>query len=90
MFGYAFAKGFNKGILDKTYLAAAQKVFVSLQRDYIFFDDQGRLYLDGTVKIGTLNPKVSKGDLDYYVSTERRVNDYKGLGALLYLAMELD
>lgn len=90
MFAYGFAKGFNKGILDKTYLAAAQKAFVSLQRDYIFFDDQGRLYFDGTVKIGTLNTKVSKGDLDYYVSTERRINDYKGLGALLYLSMELD
>jgi unsaturated rhamnogalacturonyl hydrolase len=84
MFAYGFAKGHNKGILDKTYLAAAQKVFVSLQRDYIFFDDQGRLYFDGTVKSGT------PGNMDSYLSTERRVNDYKGLGALLYLSMELD
>lgn len=90
MFAYGFAKGFNRGILDKSYLAAAQKAFVSLQRDYIFFDNQGRLYLDGTVKTATLDPKVSKGDLDYYVSTERRINDPKGLGALLYLVMELD
>jgi unsaturated rhamnogalacturonyl hydrolase len=90
MFAYGFAKGFNKGILDKTYLSAAQKVFVSLQRDYIFIDDEGRVYFDGTAKTVTLNTKVSKGDLDYYVSTERRVNDYKGLGALLYLSMELD
>ncbi|MEI9921154.1 MAG: glycoside hydrolase family 88 protein [Bacteroidota bacterium] len=90
MFAYGFAKGYNKGILDKSYLAAAQKVFVSLQRDYIFFDDQGRLYLDGTVKTATLDPKVSKGDLDYYVSAERKINDLKGLAALLYLSMELD
>ncbi len=90
MFAYAFAKGHRKGILDKTYLDAARKTFETLKRDYIFFDQQGRLYLDGTVKIGTLNPKVSKGDLDYYVSTERRVNDYKGLGALLYLSLELE
>jgi unsaturated rhamnogalacturonyl hydrolase len=90
MFAYAFAKGYNKGILDKTYLAAAQKAFDTMTKDYIFFDDEGRIYMDGTVKIGTLNIKTSKGDLDYYVTTERRVNDYKGLGALLYLAQELD
>jgi unsaturated rhamnogalacturonyl hydrolase len=84
MFAYCFAKGFNKGILDKSYLAAAQKAFVSLQRDHIFADDQGRLYLDGTVKFS------KQGDLDNYVSGERRVNDYKGLGSLLYLSMELD
>jgi unsaturated rhamnogalacturonyl hydrolase len=84
MFAYGFAKGFNKGILDKTYLAAAQKAFASLQRDHILFDDQGRLYLDGTAKSDT------QGDLDYYLSSERRVNDFKGLGALLYLSIELD
>lgn len=90
MFAYAFAKGHNNGILDKTYLAAAQKAFETLKKDYIFFDDNGRLYMDGIVKVGSLNTQISKGDLDYYVSTERRVNDYKGLGALLYLTQELD
>jgi unsaturated rhamnogalacturonyl hydrolase len=90
MFAYGFAKGFNKGILDKTYQAAAQKVLISLQREYVFVDDQGHLYFDGTAKEGTLDTKKSKGDLDYYVSTERRINDYKGLAALLYLSMELD
>lgn len=90
MLAYGFAKGFNKGILDKSYLAAAQKAFVSLQREYIFFDDQDRLYFDGTARSGSLNTQISKGDLDYYVSIERQVNDYKGLAALLYLTMELD
>jgi unsaturated rhamnogalacturonyl hydrolase len=90
MFAYAFAKGFNKGILDKSYLAAAQKAFINLQHDYIFIDGEGRVYLDYTAKVATLNPKISKGDLDYYVSVERKVNDFKGLGALLFLSMELD
>ncbi|HZY78147.1 MAG TPA: glycoside hydrolase family 88 protein [Cyclobacteriaceae bacterium] len=90
MFAYAFAKGYRKGILDKTCLAAAQKAFDAIRDKYVFFDDEGRLYFDGVVKVGSLNVKTSKGDLDYYVSVERRVNDYKGLGSLLYLAMELD
>jgi unsaturated rhamnogalacturonyl hydrolase len=90
MLAYAFAKGANKAALDKSYMEAAQKAFDAMKDQYIFFDDQQRLYLDGTVKIGTLNVKTSKGDLDYYVSTEKRINDYKGLGALLYLTQELD
>lgn len=90
MFAYAFAKGDRLGFLDRSFRATAQTAFNALITDYVYFDDAGRLYLDGTVKIGTLNLKTSKGDYDYYISTERRINDYKGLGALLYLSMELD
>jgi len=90
MFIYAFAKGARIGYLEKTYLNASRQAFESLLKEYVYFDDSGRLYLDQTVKVGTLNPKNSKGDYDYYVSTERRINDYKGLGALLFAAMELD
>lgn len=89
MFAYAFAKGCRKGYLDKSYQAAARKAFDSLINSYVYFDDAGKLYLDQTVKVGTLNMKTSKGDYAYYISTERRINDYKGLGALLYVSMEL-
>ena len=89
MFTYAFAKGFRKGYLDKSYRSAAQKAFDALINSYVYFDDTGKLYLDQTVKVGTLNVKSSKGDYNYYISTERRINDYKGLGALLYASMEL-
>lgn len=90
MFGYAMAKGANLGVLDKSYLAHAKVILNALTRDYVYFDDAGRLYLDQTVKVGTLNPKFSKGDFAYYISTERRINDYKGLASLLFLAKELE
>jgi unsaturated rhamnogalacturonyl hydrolase len=90
MFIYAYAKGFRKGYLDKTYETASGKAFDSLIDHYIYFDDAGHLYLDQTVKVGTLNVKNSKGDYHYYVTSERRINDYKGLGALLFAAIELD
>jgi unsaturated rhamnogalacturonyl hydrolase len=89
MFGFAFAKGAHQGILDASYALAARKVFDSLVDHYVYFDDQGRLYLDQTVKVGTLNPQFSKGDFQYYISTERRINDYKGLASLLYLSLEV-
>jgi unsaturated rhamnogalacturonyl hydrolase len=90
MFAYAYAKGAHQGILDKHYLDNANKVFGALVNDYVYFDDQGKLYFEQTVKVGTLNPKVSKGDFPYYISTERRINDYKGLASLLMLSLELD
>ncbi len=90
MFTYAYAKGFRKGYLDKTYLVASHKAFDSIVNSYIYFDDAGRLYLDQTVKVGTLNFKTSKADYLYYVTSERRINDYKGLGALLFAAIELN
>ncbi len=90
MFAYAYAKGFRKGYLDKTYQEVSRKALDSLLENYIYFDDAGRLYLDQTVKVGTLNFKNSNGDYNYYISSERRINDYKGLGALLFAAIELD
>lgn len=89
MFAYAFAKGHRKGLLDESFRQRAQQAFDALVNDYVYFDDAGRLYFDQTVKVGTLNPKTSKGDFAYYITTERRINDYKGLGALLYASLEL-
>lgn len=89
MFAYAFAKGSRLGYLDQPYRDAATQAFDALLRGYVYTDDAGNLHLDRTVKIGTLNPKTSKGDFAYYISTECRLDDYKGLGALLHAAIEL-
>lgn len=89
MFTYGFAKGVNKGLLDEAYRKRAREAFDALVRDYTWFDSKGNLYFDQTVKVGTLNLKVSKGDYEYYIGGERRINDYKGLGALLYASLAL-
>src|SRR5690606_20679287 len=89
MFAYGFAKGVNKGLLDESYRKRAHEAFDALVRDYTWFDSKGNLYFDQTVKVGTLNLKVSKGDYEYYIGGERRINDYKGLGALLYASLAL-
>lgn len=90
MFAYAFAKGYRKGHLEKTYYDRARKAFDAMITSHCYFDDNGNLYLNQTVKVGTLNPKVSKGDYAYYISGERRINDFKGLSPLLYTSMELN
>ncbi|MBX2971110.1 MAG: glycoside hydrolase family 88 protein [Cyclobacteriaceae bacterium] len=90
MFAYALAKGHRQGFLDESYLATANEAFDALLDQYVYVDDSGNLHLDQTVKIGTLNPKNSKGDFEYYVTTERRIDDYKGLASLLFLSIELN
>jgi unsaturated rhamnogalacturonyl hydrolase len=89
MFAYGFARGANNGWLDASYRQRAFDAFNSIIRNYTWYDEAGNLYLDQTVKVGTLNPKVSKGDYAYYVGGETRINDYKGLGALLYASLAL-
>jgi unsaturated rhamnogalacturonyl hydrolase len=87
MFAYAFLKSYKKGYLPVSYKNSAEKAYEGLKKEYIYFDDSGKLYLMQTVKVGTLNVEVSNGSYDYYVSVDRRVNDFKGIGALLYLAI---
>jgi len=89
MFAYGFAKGANHGWLDTSYRQRAHDAFKAIVDNYTWYDDAGNLYLDQTVKVGTLNPKVSEGDYAYYIGGETRINDYKGLGALLYASLAI-
>ena len=90
MFAFAFAKGYNEKYLDESFRTSAEKAYDAILNNFVFVDDQGNFHLDQTVKIGTLNPKTSKGDYQYYITTERRINDYKGLASLLYASIELN
>jgi unsaturated rhamnogalacturonyl hydrolase len=90
MFAYAFAKGNHKGYLDQAFLTSAQQTYDGLLKNYIYVDEKGNLHLDRTVKVGTLNIKTSKGDFQYYITTECRIDDYKGLASFLYASIELD
>jgi unsaturated rhamnogalacturonyl hydrolase len=90
MFAYAFAKGAIKGYLPGEYLQKAEDAFNSMINEYVYFDSEGRFYLTETVYVGTLNFKNSDGSYNYYVNVDRRINDFKGVSAFLYLSMALD
>jgi len=87
MFAYTFMKAYKMGYLPETFNSSAEKAYETLKREYVYFNDSGKLYLTGTVKVGTLNVEVSNGSFEYYISVDRRVNDFKGIAALLYLAI---
>lgn len=90
MFAYAYAKGAKNGYLQPEYLAKAKKTFNALIDNYVYFDNNGAFYLTQTVKVGTLNFKHSDASYTYYVNVDRRINDFKGIGAILYLSMALE
>ena len=90
MYAYAFAKGFRKGYLGPQYAAAARKAYKGLLDRSVYLDDAGRVYFADTVYVGTLNPKVSKGDYDYYVTTARQTDDLKGVAAFLWTSLEME
>lgn len=90
MFAYTFAKGSRLGYLNESYKKAADNAYNSLLDNFVYVDNDENLHLEQTVKVGTLNTKNSKGDYDYYISTERRIDDYKGLAALLFVSIELN
>jgi unsaturated rhamnogalacturonyl hydrolase len=75
------------GYLPEEYQVSAEKAFEGLKKHFVYFDNDGRIYLTETVKVGTLNDEVSNGSYDYYISVDRRVNDFKGVAAFLYLAI---
>ncbi|GAK53583.1 hypothetical protein U14_04849 [Candidatus Moduliflexus flocculans] len=87
MFVYAFAKGVRLGYLDASFSAQAQRAYQSLLDRHIFLDARQRVTMTGVVSVGTLR---STGDYEYYVSSEQRLNDFKGLAAFLYASMECD
>ncbi len=87
MFAYSFLKAYKKGYLPERFKLSAEKAFNGLKQRFVYFDKEGKIYLTGTVKVGTLNEETSNGSYEYYVSVDRRVNDFKGIGALLYLAI---
>jgi unsaturated rhamnogalacturonyl hydrolase len=90
MFAYAFAKGATNGYLPAAYLQKANNAFNSLINNYVYFDSEGHFYLTETVYVGTLNFKTSDGSYNYYINVDRRINDFKGVAAFLYLTMALD
>jgi len=85
MFVYAFAKGVRMGYLDAPFSARAQRAYQNLLDRHIFLDARQRVTMTGVVSVGTLR---STGDYEYYVSSEQRLNDFKGLAAFLYASME--
>jgi len=91
MFTYTFAKGANKGYLDKKYLAFAKESFNGAVENLVTVDNKGILYLTNVCAGAGLGGKPYRdGSYEYYINEKIRTNDFKGYGPFILSAIELE
>ncbi len=91
MFIYTFAKGVRMGFLDRRFLDLAHRGFDGVVEEFVDVQEDGTLDLHGTVSVGGLGGKNQRdGSFEYYMSEPIQVNDYKGVGAFILAAIELE
>jgi len=91
MFAYAYAKGANRGYLDKGFLKAAEETFRGVVNNLVTVDEDGFVDLHHTCQVSGLggNP-YRDGSYEYYIGEPQRTNDMKGYAAFLLAAIELE
>jgi unsaturated rhamnogalacturonyl hydrolase len=91
MFAYAYAKGANKGYLDKGFLKAAEETFRGVVDNLVTVDEDGSVDLHHTCQVSGLggNP-YRDGSYEYYIGEPQRTNDMKGYAPFLLAAIELE
>lgn len=90
MYAYVFAKGANKGYLDKKFLDIANETFDSIVSELITVDETGGVQMNnicGGCGLGG-NP-YRDGSYEYYINEKRVVNDPKGVAPFILAAIEL-
>jgi unsaturated rhamnogalacturonyl hydrolase len=90
MYTYVFAKGANKGYLNKKYLAIANDAFDDIVKELIKVDKDGLVTMHnicGGCGLGG-NP-YRDGSYAYYINEKRVDNDPKGVAPFILAAIEL-
>ncbi|WP_420155453.1 glycoside hydrolase family 88 protein [Siphonobacter sp.] len=91
MFVYGLAKGVRTGLLDASYLKAAQKGYAGMLKEFIKTDDKGLVHLDKTVSVGGLGGDPYRdGSYEYYLSEKIRLDDLKGVGPFILASIEVE
>lgn len=90
MFTLTLLKAIRKGYISSNYLNQAKKAYAGLLKNFIV-NEAGLNSLKGTVSVSGLggNP-YRDGSLDYYFNEPVVVNDPKGMGAFLQVAVEAE
>jgi len=88
---YSFAKGANKGYIDKNYLDIAAESFNSTVENLAEISSGGQIYLNNICAGAGLggNP-YRDGSFAYYVNETKRINDFKGYGPFILAAVEIE
>ena len=89
MFAYAQFKAVRLGILED--VDAAVKTYEQLLNTFVTRDDEGFVTLHRCCEVAGLGGKLSRsGDYEYYINERVRDNDPKGIGPLIWAALEYE
>lgn len=90
MFMYAYAKAVNKGYINKSYLAVAEKAYKGLMTDLIVRNEDGTLTLTQCCAVAGLGGKPYRdGSYAYYINERIRDNDAKATGPFIMGCIQL-
>ncbi|WP_175633670.1 glycoside hydrolase family 88/105 protein [Pedobacter ghigonis] len=92
MFVYGLAKGVRKGWLASSFMAAANKGYAGLKKEFVEPAGNERINLTKTVSVSGLGgkPKYRDGSFEYYISEKVITNDPKGVGAFICASAEME
>ncbi|MBQ9463565.1 MAG: glycoside hydrolase family 88 protein [Bacteroidales bacterium] len=89
MFVYAMLKGCRYGYLDC--LPYAKECYLKLLDTFVTYDENGLLDLNDCCEVAGLGGKqMRSGDYEYYIHEPVRANDPKGIGPLIWAALEYE
>ena len=90
MFCYVFAKAANRGYLPKKYFIEAERIFDGIVSEKLKKDEKGYWNLVDCCSVAGLGGKPYRsGTYEYYINERIGSNDPKGVGPLMFAALEL-
>lgn len=87
---YSLLKGIRMGYLDQIYMKPAKKGFDGILKNFIQENEDGTISLTNCCAVAGLggNP-YRDGSYEYYISTEIRNDDPKGIGPFIMACIEM-
>jgi unsaturated rhamnogalacturonyl hydrolase len=91
MLVYAIAKGIRQGLLDNGYKPVVDKAYSGILENFVEVDREGLVNLNRICSVAGLGGTPYRdGSFDYYVGEKIVTNDFKGLGAFILAAVEMN
>lgn len=91
MFTCSLLKGIRLGYLDSGKAGYAKSCWDNLLKEFVTADDEGRTQLERCCAVAGLGGKENRsGDYDYYINERKCANDPKGIGPLIWAALEIE
>ena len=91
MFAYALLKGTRLGLLENITREDARRTFEGVLKTFVRTDEEGLVNLVSCCEVAGLGGKqMRRGDYDYYINEPVRSNDPKGIGPLIWAALEYE